>query len=218
MKKSPFAYLNDPKNWKLITVSFFAGMLSVVAVLVLSQSKEAKAAAQPSLTALDYYEIGQLVNRYPHAQDTCFNDGYDYADLYTADGVFIDNVSDDGFSKGGVVRARGREELARAVGGGKDGCQKPKKGKYSTPGDGAFAWNGWSHFAVNHVIKPTADGATGRVYLIMLGAVDDPSKVTRAGGYEDVYVKTSDGWRIKQRTHVRTRAWHNPSMQTPDLK
>jgi SnoaL-like domain len=218
MKILPFTRLGHRNNWQLIAIAFFAGMLSVVSMMVLTQSKEAKAASSPTLTALDYIEIEQLVNRYPHAQDTCFNDGYDYADLYTADGVFIDKVSDDGFNKGGVVRARGREQLAGAVGGGKDGCQKPKKGKFSTPGDGAFAWNGWSHLAVNHVVNPSPEGATGRVYLFMLGAADEPNKMVRAGGYEDIYVKTPQGWRIKQRTHVRARAWHNPSMQTVDLK
>jgi hypothetical protein len=50
----------------------------------------------------------------------------------------------------------------------------------------------------------------------MLG-VQGPASITRDGGYEDVYVKTAAGWRIKFRTHVRTRAWHNPLLQTPDL-
>jgi 2,4-dienoyl-CoA reductase-like NADH-dependent reductase (Old Yellow Enzyme family) len=50
-----------------------------------------------SLTAMDYIEIQQLVNAYGQDIDTCTNNGYDYADLYTADGVFIDKYSDDGF-------------------------------------------------------------------------------------------------------------------------
>ena len=37
-----------------------------------------------------------------------------------------------------------------------------------------------------------------------------PGSVERHGGYEDVYVKTKEGWRIKSRTHVRNKAWHNP--------
>jgi hypothetical protein len=78
------------------------------------------------------------------------------------------------------------------------------------------AWNGWSHLMLDHVITPTADGATGRVYLLMLG-MTGPNSLERQGGYEDVYVKTAGGWRIKSRTHVRLRAWHNPLLQTPDL-
>ena len=72
----------------------------------------------PALSALDYAEIGQLANRYAQAIDTCSNNGYDYADLYTADGTFTDYATDEGYAKKGLVRAHGREELARAAGGG----------------------------------------------------------------------------------------------------
>src|ERR1700749_2795176 len=72
-------------------------------VLALSPAfaQEKKAA---TLTAMDYIEIQQLVNAYGQDIDTCTNNGYDYADLYTPDGVFIDKYSDDGFKKGGVRR------------------------------------------------------------------------------------------------------------------
>ena len=78
-----------------------------------AQKKESKPAA---LTALDYFEIQQLVNRYAFAIDTCSNNGYDYADLYTPDGVFYWGV--------GARKSVGREQLAEAAGGGKNGCQK----------------------------------------------------------------------------------------------
>jgi hypothetical protein len=185
-----------------------------------SQVESGGAPAQtPGLTALDYHEIEQLGRRYALALDTCFNDGYDYADLYAEDGEFIDKFSPDGFSKGGVVRAKGREQLARAAGGGSDGCKKAPEGEISTPTNGgSVAWNGWSHLMENHIITPTADGAAGKVYLVMLGGPKGPEAVTRDGGYEDVYVKTPAGWRIKQRTHVRTREWHNPILKTPDMR
>ena len=67
---------------------------------------------------------------------------------------------------------------------------------------------------LDHVITPTPEGATGRVYLLMLG-MTGPNSLQRDGGYEDVYVKTSGGWRIKSRTHVRLRAWHNPFAANP---
>jgi hypothetical protein len=75
------------------------------------------------LSALDYYEITQLINRYAYAIDTCAGNGYAYADLFTSDGVFIDRNSDAGFSQGGRVLARGREALAELVGGGSRGCR-----------------------------------------------------------------------------------------------
>lgn len=200
-------------KWKATAAVLGVALTITVFMLVQQQRVNAKTS---SLTALDYIEIQQLANRYGQTIDTCSNNGYDYADLYTPDGVFVDKFSPDGFKKGGVILAQGREKLAEVVGGGSFGCKRPVKGPLSTPGDGPVAWNGWSHLAVDHVITPSAEGATGRVYLVMLG-VQGPGSITRDGGYEDVYVKTAAGWRIKQRTHVRTRAWHNPLLQTPEM-
>jgi hypothetical protein len=156
-----------------------------------------------TLTAQDYFEIEQLMYRYGHAIDTCANNGYDYADLYTADAKFIDYFTEEGFQKKGLVRAEGREALARAAGGGTLGCKN-------------VGWKDWSHIMANPVITPTPEGAKGRVYLVVIGE-KGPHDVQRFGGYEDTYVKTPAGWRIKTRTHVRAKAWHNPLLQSADL-
>jgi hypothetical protein len=157
-----------------------------------------------TFTALDYQEITQLINRYAYGIDTCGNNGYDYANVFTEDGKFIDRNSDAGFAAGGRVLAEGREALATLVGGGSRGCATK------------LVWTDWSHLMLNHEITPTAAGATGRVYLVQLG-MSGPGSVDRHGGYEDIYVKTPEGWRIKQRTHVRNKAWHSEALQTPDL-
>ena len=68
----------------------------------------------------------------------------------------------------------------------------------------------------NLVVTPSAGGATGRLYLLQMD-IKGPGTIERHGGYEDVYVKTKDGWRIKSRTHVRNKAWHAPALQTADL-
>ena len=159
--------------------------------------------AAGALTALDYIEIEQLMYRYGHAIDQCTNNGYDYADLYTTDGVFVDNFTGEGFRQGGLTRAVGREALARAAGGGSLGCR-------------SVGWKDWSHIMVNPVITPTPTGAVGRVFAVAIGE-QGPRDVQRFGGYEDVYVKTAAGWRIQKRTHVRNKAWSNPLLQTPDL-
>jgi hypothetical protein len=156
-----------------------------------------------TLTALDYIEIQQLANRYAQAIDTCSNNGYDYADLYTPDGTFTDNFTEEGFAKHGLVRAVGREALARVAGGGSLGCKN-------------VGWKDWSHLMVNNVVTPTPEGAKGRVYLVVIGE-KGPNHIQRFGGYEDVYLKTAAGWKIKSRTHVRAKAWSNPLLQTPDL-
>jgi hypothetical protein len=163
------------------------------------------AAAQPSgLTALDYQEITQLINRYAYGIDTCANNGYDYANLFTADGVFIDRNSEAGFAAGGRVLARGRDALATLVGGGSRGCETK------------LVWTDWSHLMLNHEITATSGGAAGRIYLVQIG-MNGPGSVARHGGYEDLYVRTPEGWRIQSRTHVRNKAWHSEKLKTPDL-
>ncbi len=157
-----------------------------------------------TLTALDYQEITQLINRYAYGIDTCADNGYEYANVFTADGVFVDKNSDEGFRAGGRVLAQGRDALAELVGGGSKGCKTK------------LVWTDWSHLMLNPEITASLEGATGRVYLVQLG-MRGPGSVDRHGGYEDVYVKTSEGWRIKSRTHVRDKAWHSPALQTPDL-
>ena len=181
------------------------GVAGVCAALLAVGIGWAQQAASPStqLTADDRAEIVELMYRYGHALDTCANDGYDYADLYTSDGVFVDAFSDEGFAQNGLVRAVGREQLARAAGGGERGCRD-------------VGWKDWLHVMVNPVITPTAEGASGRVYVIVLGE-QGPDHAQRFGGYEDEYVKTADGWRIKRRTHVRNKAWSHPLLRSEDL-
>ena len=53
--------------------------------------------------------------------------------------------------------------------------------------------------------------------IVPIVDIKGPGTIERHGGYEDVYVKTPNGWRIKSRTHVRNKAWHAPALQTPDL-
>jgi hypothetical protein len=161
-------------------------------------------AASPKLSAADYQEIAQLTNRYAYGIDTCANNGYDYADVFTPDGEFIDRNSDAGFKAGGRVLAKGRDALATLIGGGSRGCKTK------------LVWTDWSHIMTNLVVTPTADGATGRIYLLQMG-MKGPGSIERHGGYEDVYTKTKAGWRIKSRTHVRNKAWHAQALQTPDL-
>src|SRR5688572_29703598 len=80
----------------VITLIALATSLTGLAlVTVTAQSKPA-----PVLTAMDHVQIKQLVTRYAYALDTGSNNGYDFADLFTPDGQFID------------PNAKGREQLA----------------------------------------------------------------------------------------------------------
>jgi len=142
-------------------------------------------AAPKELTALDYFQIQQLVAKYAKFIDTCSNNGYDYADLYTPDGMFAADRN------GKILPgAQGREALAAISGGGSRGCKN-------------VGWikQGVRHLYVNHVITPTAEGATGSVDMLMIGLGGDPNKIEHDGFYEDTYVRTPQGWRFKQRVH-----------------
>jgi hypothetical protein len=168
--------------------------LAITLVFALTLAACGRPAATPggqsiALTAQDYAEIQQLSARYAFAIDTCTNSGYDYADLYVDDGQF--SVSEGWGDVGGVL-AKGREALAVAAGGGKNGCQDPK----------TQLGYGINHIAVNHVILPTAEGAIGKSYLLAIGVGGMPTTIELQGGYEDVYVRTPAGWRFKSRVHV----------------
>jgi hypothetical protein len=187
----------------LATVAVSAAIGAATSAVM--QRPVVRAQDTPRLAAADYQEIAQLTNRYAYGIDTCGNNGYDYADVFTPDGVFIDRNSDEGFKQGGRVLAKGREALATLIGGGSRGCKTK------------LVWTDWSHIMTNLVVTPSAEGATGRIYLLQMG-MTGPGSIERHGGYEDIYVRTPNGWRIRSRTHVRNKAWHAPSLQTPDLK
>jgi hypothetical protein len=173
----------------------FRRTLTMAAMLGLAATAAAgaqapRAARAPSLTPQDYIEIQQLSARYAFDIDTCVNAGADFADLFTDDGEF--SVSQQ-WGIPGNRKTKGRVALMDAAGGdGKGGCKDPK----TTMGYGI------SHIVVNHVITPTPEGATGKSYILAIGVGGDPTRIERQGGYDDVYVKTAGGWRIKSRIHV----------------
>jgi hypothetical protein len=162
-------------------ISLVASIFALGAGIAAAQAPAAQPVMQ--LTALDYIEIEQLTRKYAWAIDTCSNDGFDYADLYTPDGTFIDGQTGR--------RWQGREQLAEAAGGNGRGCPFPKMPL--------------SHLILNLVIEPTADGAVGKSYLIYPGRngqYADEKHHGHDGGYQDVFVKTAAGWRFKERVHV----------------
>lgn len=169
-----------------------SSVLLLVAALAAPGVLHAQTRARKPVTLVpqDYIDIEQLSARYAFAIDTCTNGGADFADLFTDDGEF--SVSQQ-WGVPGNRRTKGRAALVKAAGGdGQGGCVDPK----TTLGYGI------SHLIVNLVVTPTPDGATGRSYLLAIGVGGDPTKIERQGGYDDVYVKTLDGWRFTSRIHV----------------
>ena len=185
---------------------WIAGLLALLhAAIGSAQEQELVPKTAPDamkLTGDDYAAIQQLTVRYAWLLDHCTHGGYDYAELYVPDGQF--SAAEEWGTTSNSQRtfiAKGRDALARAAGGGEDGkCADPKK----------FLGYGLTHIVTNHLIIPTKTGAIGKHRLIAVGVCGYPHLMELQGGYEDVYVKTKDGWRFESRIHVFHQA---PSLQ-----
>jgi hypothetical protein len=133
-----------------------------------------------TLTPQDYLDIQQLVARYPYTLDGGLGTGKAYADLFSDDGEFHQQT-------GRVWR--GRKELLTIADKGEE-----------TP-------DALGHFAMNHTIEATPQGAAGKQYLLTISPLGEPTNSRQAWSvtpyrYDDIYVKTPAGWRFKSRTVV----------------
>ncbi|HXC60024.1 MAG TPA: nuclear transport factor 2 family protein [Steroidobacteraceae bacterium] len=146
--------------------------------------------AAEKLTAMDYIQIQQLVNRLNFALDYCGHGGNDFAALFTADGEY---VIDEGDGKSRVIR--GAQQLASLAGG-------PDCAATRIPPRAYIA-----HLAESLVIEPAAKGARGTSYAIYPGRKGKYFQADVAGQvglYHDEYVRTPEGWRLKLRRHEVT--------------
>ncbi len=129
-----------------------------------------------ALSTQDILDIQQLGARYAYGLDTGADNGYYYANVFMPDGSFGTTV--------------GREKLA----------------ELAREGGGRLKSRGYQHIVTNVIVEPTPEGAKGSQYIQVLtvGGNGKPPMIDHGGRYEDVYVKTTEGWRIKSRTYVRT--------------
>jgi hypothetical protein len=175
---------------RIISSLVLAGALALSTVGAGAQSKEFL-----PLTPMDRIQIQQLIARYAYALDTGGRNGYDYADLFAPDAVFV------GMNQGEAGRMyKGRDSLAALARGG------PRNQNYV------------SHYITNVVLEATPDGAKGTQYAI-IGDVSQPngkSSWTHGGHYEDTYVKTPDGWRFKTRVFYASEGGPNPKQLQHD--
>jgi hypothetical protein len=173
---------------RMACLALGVGVLSATAVAVQAPPPVKSSTMAATLTAMDYIEIQQLVVRYAWANDTCGNNGNDYADLYVTDGWF-------GSSRNGKLgnKSQGHDALAEAAGGGSRKCAKLERPQGL-----------WIHDIVNLQIDPAPGGATGRsrlVYPSLRGVSFDAEHAGHVGGYEYMFLKTAQGWRFKSVIH-----------------
>jgi hypothetical protein len=171
------------------TVTLLVGLALAMTAAVGAQ--QGAAGKKGTLTAADYVEIEQLYARYNHYIDSVKDDGWAYARLFTADGVF---------DTGPIVGVHtGHEELAAlSRSSGRAGEVSP------------------NHIAYNIMIEPSAEGAVGAAYYGFVVQSGEPGQTANArpselgkptngrgfGMYKDRFVKTADGWRFKYRLFV----------------
>ena len=161
------------------------GFVIAAAVVVAFGAGVAWSAAQqgPTLSGEDYAEIHQLYSRY--AQGTDFRQGDMWLSVFTDDAVFQPGADADE-----VVGMEALTEWRR-----QNFAARPAERQNRH-------WNsGW-------VITPTAQGATGRLYYLGVNVTSGQPVLGGSGHYEDIYVKTADGWRIKERRAVSDRGMH----------
>jgi hypothetical protein len=182
---------------RLIAVALVAGVTSPGAVL--AQNSGTQASKGSALTAMDYIQIKPLAKRFAVAFDTGADGGCEFADLFAADGEF---------QPGDI---KGRDRLAALARFGE------QKGPFNT-----------RLYGMNHFIEASPEGARGKQYVaeILHDNKIPPvppeqsqwnlvgqkrGEVLPVGGhYEDVYVKTADGWRFKRREFIASQGGAHP--------
>jgi hypothetical protein len=168
------------RNSKMHPTKTLAASLVLLAVMT-AVAAQRPAAQAPALTALDYHEIEQLNAQFCHGLDSAAEGGFQFANAFTADGVYID-------ASGRVYQ--GREQLAALA------RQDPESTKGPT---------NVRHYVTSTMVEPTAAGAAAKGYLMVAATRVNtrPGGALDAGQYWDDLVRTADGWRIARRTLVR---------------
>jgi hypothetical protein len=162
---------------------------SLIAWLLCCASPRDEAVAQESraLTAMDYIEIQQLVNKLNFALDYCGNGGRDFADLFAEGGQYVIDRGD-----GMPIVRDTRDGLIALAGGPSCEARKTAPSSYIL------------HLAEGLVIAPTPEGARGTSYAIYPASKGEYFNAETAGQlglYHDEYVRTPDGWRFLSRRH-----------------
>ena len=138
------------------------------------------AAAEMALSGTDIAQIEQLYARY--------NQGWDFKDVE----LYLSAYTDDAvFTTGAGVAYEGKDAIR----------------DYLTTGFANGASGDRTHNNTSILITPTADGAKGRGYWYVVEVMSQPPAIAGAGYYDDTFVRTPDGWRMKTRTSTRGWTW-----------
>ena len=127
-----------------------------------------------TLTGADLAEIHHLHSKYN--QGTDFGNADMWLNAFTEDAIFRIGETGEYIGREQMTEWR-RQSFA------------PRADDYT-----------YRHWNSSWVITPDGEGrATGRIYWLAFDPSAEPITIVDTGVYEDIYVKTPEGWRIKQR-------------------
>ncbi len=151
------------------------GLTLAVTAAGVAVDGQPRTAASGRLSAEDWVEIYTLYGKYTHLIDNGAEKGHAYARLWTPDAVF----------EFGGQKHQGHDALAVVA---MYGIESPPIVRPA-------------HHAFNIVIEPSPEGARGTAYLAIIVAnkPGEPHTITTRGIYNDIFVKTAEGWRFKHR-------------------
>ena len=137
------------------------------------------------LTADDYLAIRALAHTYAYGLDTGADKGSLYASVFTEDAEFHGPPA----VRRQAVRRQGTRSAPPVC---------PRRSRFGLR----------TAFHDQSPDRTVARGARGKVYLLVIDIAQSnkPTSVNMGGHYEDVYVKTAAGWRIKTGTSSDRRA------------
>ena len=139
------------------------------------ESISAQGENQPGLTPLsgtDYEEIRELYARY--------NQGSDFRDAE----LFLSAFAEDA-----IMTREGRDIVGMAA------LRADRARRYQ----GETGDVGRRHVNGSFMIQATKEGASSRAYYVLLDVTARPPTMIGSGYYEDTFVRTPLGWRIKHR-------------------
>ena len=138
-------------------------------------SAQSSSGASTALSGQDYGEIENLYARYNQGSD--FRDAELFLSAFSEDATLV--ASNGSITHGmPALRASRVERLKGGLSG--DSGNRHRTGSY--------------------LITPTPDGAAGRAYYVVLDISVKPVVMRFTGYYDDQFIRTADGWRIKHRT------------------
>ena len=157
---------------RALRVATVLGLVGIGVVIGYFAAHGNVSAASEGLSAQDYADIQQLYWRY--------NQGADFRDSE----LFVSAFADDAMFRAGDLALDGADAIT------------VWRGERDAGGNGD---NGRRHWNSSYRITPSPEGAKGRVYWLLVDVSSGQPEHVGSGYYDDTYVKTSDGWRIKSR-------------------